>query len=197
MEDKIVAPKVKVTKEAIIEEALKMIRNESIESINARDLAKQLNCSVQPIFRTFQSMENLKTILYENVENIFDEHMKTGMSKHPIPFLGMGLAYISFAKTEKNLFKFLFMQDGFKGNNLLDMIKSDDNKAIVQIIASMSGLSVLRSEQLFLSIWLMTHGIAALMASNDCDLSDETIEQLLMDTFSGIKLQLKSKGNNL
>lgn len=187
-------PRVKVTKEEILKEALNMIREESIQRINARDLAHRLNCSVQPIFRSYQNMENLKQTLYETVEVIFDSHMKEGMTKHAIPFLGIGLAYIDFAKSEKNYFKFLFMQDGFKGINLLDMIQSDVNKEIINIIAAMTQLTIKQSEQLFLSIWLLTHGIASLIASNDCNLQDEEIEKLLMDSFSGMKLQLKNKG---
>lgn len=187
-------PKVKVTKEAILEEALLMIRNESIQSINARDLAKRLNCSVQPIFRSYQNMDNLKKTLYQTVEKMFDKYMQEGMAKHTIPFLGMGLAYINFAKVEKNYFKFLFMYDGFKDINLLEMIRSDVNKDIVKIIAAMTQLDIKQSEQLFLSIWLMTHGIASLIATNDCDLEDEEIEKILMDSFSGMKLQFKHKG---
>lgn len=187
-------PKVKIEKQAILEEALRMLRSEGIQSVNARDLGTHLNCSVQPIFRTFQSMENLKKDLYQAVETICDSHLKEGMTKHNIPFLGMGLAYINFAKTEKNYFKFLFMYDGFKGINLFDMIRSDVNKEIIGIISSMTELNMKQSEQLFLSIWLITHGIASLMATNDCDLEDDEIKKILMDSFSGMKLQLKNKG---
>jgi hypothetical protein len=115
-----------------------------------------------------------------------------GMGKHQIPFLGMGLAYIDFAKSEQNLFKFLFMSDGFKGKSVLDMIRAEENREIVRIIAGMTGLDFERAEQLFLSIWLITHGIAALMATNDCDFSEETIAKLLTDAFSGMKTQFKN-----
>ena len=189
-------PKVKITKETILNEALNMIKEEGLQSINARDLARRLNCSVQPIFRSYQSMDNLKKELYQTIEIICDKHMKEGMMKHQIPFLGIGLAYIDFAKTEKNYFKFLFMDDGFKGINLMEMISSDVNQEIVQIISSMTQLNIKQSKQLFLSIWLMTHGIASLIATNDCDLGDEEIEKLLMDSFSGMKLQLRKEESN-
>ena len=113
------------------------------------------------------------------------------MGRHRIPFLGMGLAYIDFAKTEQNIFKYLFMSDVFNGRSVLDMIRAEENKEIVEMIAGMTGLDFKSAEQLFLSIWLITHGIAALMATNDCDFSEETIAMLLMDAFSGMKIQLK------
>ena len=117
------------------------------------------------------------------------------MEHHRIPFLGMGLAYIEFAKTEKNLFKFLFMSDGFKGKSVLDMIKGDENQEIIHVIEGMTGLNFENAEQLFLGIWLITHGIAAMMATNDCDFSEELIIKLLKDSFSGMKYQLSIRGD--
>lgn len=187
-------PKIKVTKESIMEAAFQLLKEHGISKVNARDLALSLHCSVQPIFRTFHQMDNLKKELYLHVERLFDEFMDSGMQRHRIPFLGIGLAYIEFAKKEKNLFKFLFMSDEFKGRNLLQMIREESNQEIIGIISGMSGLNFDQSQELFLTIWLITHGIASLMATNDCDLSENQIEVILMDAFAGIKVQLKTKG---
>jgi AcrR family transcriptional regulator len=189
-------PKVKISKESIMEAAFQLLKEEGISKLNARDLAKSLKCSVQPIFRTFHQMDNLKKELYNYVERLFDEFMESGMQKHQIPFLGIGLAYIEFAKTEKNLFKFLFMSDEFKGRNLLQMIKDESSQEIISIISAMSGLNFEQSQELFLSVWLITHGIASLMATNDCDLEESQIEVILMNAFTGMKVQLKTKGEN-
>ena len=190
-------PKVKVTKESIVDAAFQLLKEHGIAKVNARDIAQLLHCSVQPIFRSFHQMENLKKELYHHVEQLFDEFMDSGMQKHRIPFLGVGLAYIEFAKIEKNLFKFLFMSDEFKGRNLLQMIREESNQEIINMISVMSGLSFNQSQDLFLNIWLITHGIASLMATNDCDLTDKQIEAILMDTFAGLKIQLKTKGDQL
>lgn len=188
-------PKVQVTQDAILNAAICIIKDKGIGGLNARDIAKSLGCSVQPIFRNFQSMENLKESLYKQAEEMFDQHMRNGLTLHPIPFLGMGLAYIRFAKNEKNLFKFLFMSDGFKGRSVQDMIHGDENHEIVRIISGMTGLPFEKSERLFISIWLTTHGIAAMMATNDCDFSEELIAAILMDSFSGMKILLKEQEN--
>lgn len=190
-------PKVKVTKESIFEAAFQLLKEHGITKVNARDLADLLHCSVQPIFRSFHQMDNLKRELYFYVDNLLNEFLNSGMSRHRIPFLGIGLAYIDFARKEKNLFKFLFMSDEFKGKNLLQMIRDESNQEIVAIISAMSGLTFSQSQDLFLNIWLITHGIASLMATNDCDLTDEQIEVILMDAFTGFKYQLKKKGEQL
>lgn len=186
-------PKVKVTEEAILVAALTIIREKGIAGVNAREIGHILGCSVQPVFRNFMSMDKLKDVLYKRTETIFDNHMNHGLELNEIPFLGMGLAYIAFAKTEKNLFKFLFMSDEFKDKSVFDMVRGDENRATIQMIADMAKLSFDNAGQLFLHIWLITHGIAALMATNDCDLSEEQITTLLRDTFAGMKHQLTMK----
>lgn len=188
-------PKVKVTKEAILNGAIEIVREKGIGGVNARDLASALGCSVQPLFSNFHNMDQLKQALLERVEALYDDQMQSGIERHPIPFLGMGFAYIDFAKTEKNLFKFLFMSDEFKGRNVLEMIQDDENKGIVEMIAGMTGLKFKKAEQLFLSIWLTTHGIASMMATNDCELSEEAIAGILTDSFSGIAYQLSKQGD--
>jgi len=188
-------PQIKISETAILDAAMEITRNKGISGVNARELASVLECSVQPVFRCFQSMENLKQVLYRKAEELFDGRMQKGVVSHEIPFLGMGLAYIKFAQTEKNLFKFLFMSDEFKGRSVLGMIRGDENKEIIRMIAGMTGLDLKKAERLFLSIWLTTHGIASLMATNDCDFNEKQIAGLLVDSFSGMKNQLRVTGS--
>ncbi len=187
-------PKIRISKEAILDAAFEITQVQGISAVNARVLAFTLSCSVQPIFRCFENMEKLKQALYEKAGTLFNESMAKGMENRQISFLGMGLAYIHFARTEKNLFKFLFMSEEFRGMSIIDMIRNDKNNDIVQLIAKNSGLSISYAEQLFLSIWLTTHGIASLMATNDFDLSEDQMVQLLSDVFAGTKNQLGTKG---
>ena len=53
-------PKVKISKENIIAAAINLIRSEGTEAVNARTLAASLNCSTQPIFSNFATMEELQ-----------------------------------------------------------------------------------------------------------------------------------------
>ena len=53
-------PKVKVTKEDIINAAVDIVRSSGAQSINARTVAATLNCSTQPIFSNFATMDQLR-----------------------------------------------------------------------------------------------------------------------------------------
>lgn len=183
-------PKVRITDDAILDAALAITREKGIDGVNVREIAKALDCSIQPVFRNFQSMENLKNALYQRVEEAHNAAMEKGLQMHPIPFLGLGMAYIQFAKEEKNLYKFLFMSAAIPKKGFLEMIKEEENQPIVDLIAQMTGLPRKTAEELFMDIWLMVQGIASLVATNDFEVSEAEIEKILKDTFLGLKMQL-------
>ena len=66
------APKIKVPYEDIVTEALQIVREKGIEAVNARSVAARLNCSVQPIFRTFGTMDELKTAVLKRANEIYE-----------------------------------------------------------------------------------------------------------------------------
>lgn len=53
-------PKVKIQKQEIIEAAVALVRQSGPQAINARSIAAALDCSTQPIFSNFASMDALR-----------------------------------------------------------------------------------------------------------------------------------------
>ena len=53
-------PKIRFGREDIVSAALEIIREQGIEGVNARAVAARLGCSTQPLFREFESMEQIK-----------------------------------------------------------------------------------------------------------------------------------------
>ena len=188
-------PKVKISEQVIVDAAIQIIREEGEGALHARSVAKALGCSVQPIFHNFPSMEHLRKAVYRKVDTLFEEQLLKGLEQNAIPFLGLGLSYIDFARREKNLFRLLFMSDEFAGKQVIDLVSDDANKPIISIIAQMTQLSEKQSEQIFLGIWLLVHGIASMLATNECTLEDEQISQLLIHTFTALKHEYSEEGN--
>ena len=52
-------PKVRVSKEDILRATLEIIRQGGEDAVNARSIADALECSTQPIFREFSSIDEL------------------------------------------------------------------------------------------------------------------------------------------
>lgn len=185
-------PKIKVTEEEIVGAALRIVREKGFENLNARDLAKELGCSVHPIFRVFNSMEGLKSEVYKIVEQIYNEQMQSALESGKEGFLSVGLTYINFARNEKNLFKLLFMSDAFREQSIMDIVgATEGDDEVIAMLSQMTGLSTLGARELYAGNWLTTHGIASMFATNSCKLNDEEIRRFLGNCFNGILMKLK------
>ncbi len=53
-------PKVKITKEMILNTVLDITREVGFEAVNARSIASKLQCSTRPIFTCYENMNELK-----------------------------------------------------------------------------------------------------------------------------------------
>ena len=65
------ANKERYTKEYILEMGLKFVEEYGIESLNARNFAKYMNVSTQPIFRNYTNMNDLKEDIFLKANNIW------------------------------------------------------------------------------------------------------------------------------
>lgn len=186
-------PKPIIDKETMIQSAVNLIREQGIYALNARSLANVLGCSTKPIFRLYENMDELKKSVYERVENLYNKHMEEGLKNG---FEGLGMAYISFAKQEKNLFKLIFMSEQFKIENMREMLEGNENEQIINLISETSGLGSASARELYMSMWLISHGIASMIATNSCRLQQEEIKKILNNTYSALITQLKLKKNS-
>ena len=191
----ILAPRIKTSHEDIIREAITIVREQGIEFVNARSIAAQLKCSIQPIFRTFGTMEELKAATYKRAEEIYNTAMMESMQNISNGFLALGLAYVNFAKTETNLFRFLFMSNAFNHGRATDIAgtTTGDNE-VIALICESTGLDVSKAQELYTGMWFTTHGIASLLSMNSCTLTDEEIKRVLKNVFDGLILSLKNGG---
>ena len=181
-------PKVKITKQQIVTAALELVRKGSAESIKARAVANALNCSTQPVFSNFETMEQLRGAVVQVAEALYDDYTKQEVEseKHPI-YKATGMAYIRFAKEEKELFKLLFMRDTSKENT------PSFSKEILEIVQSNTGLDGKSAELFQLEIWAFVHGIAAMLATNYLELDTALISDMITDVYQGLKSRYQAK----
>lgn len=187
-------PKAKIFKETILEAAFVLTREKGFECVNARSLALQLGCSTQPIFRIYKDMAELKKDLFSHVESFYNRYLETRMDPGNL-FLSIGMAYISFAREESNLFRMIFMDHHFKVNNFMDMLEGDENTAIASGIAAAHGISLEDARLLYVETWLFTHGIASMLVTNSFTFQEKEIEQMLRNAFMGFLIQIKEAKN--
>ena len=96
------------------------------------------------------------------------------------------MAYIRFAKEEKELFKLLYMRDRSgelipEGSELTDEMES--------IVQNNTGLSGADAKLFHLEIWAYVHGIAAMFATGFLNLDWELVSKMLTDSYQGLRKQ--------
>jgi len=67
------ARKCAYTKEMILEAAIKLFKKEGSDAVTAKNIAKELGCSVAPIYSVYMSLDELKIHNKENQINIFSQ----------------------------------------------------------------------------------------------------------------------------
>lgn len=177
-------PKVKVTKKDIINTALDMIRREGEASVNARSVASALGCSTQPVFSNFATMEELQEAVREAAYDLYLDFLNKEAERGEYPrYKAFGMAYIRFARDEKELFKLLFMCDR-KGEELNPQ---NDFEESVQMIMKANGISREKAELMHLETWVCVHGIGTILATSFLPLEWELISNMVTDVYRGIR----------
>lgn len=189
--DRHMPPRIQVTEERIIEKALEIVREQGIAALNARNLAKALGCSVQPIFRAFSNMEELKKKVIYCVADEYQQYLLKEMSMED-EMSGLLMAYIRFSQNEKNYFKLLHMSDRLGIQETAEFTETGVNKEIIMTIMQMTGLSKEDATTVYVGTFFATHGIASMIATNHCNFSDEVIQNIITNVFDGMVIKLKA-----
>lgn len=177
-------PKVKVTKKDIIETALSLTREKGESAINARAVATALECSTQPVFSNFGTMEELKNAVKAEAFKLYLSFLEKEQSTGKYPaYKSYGIAYIRFAREERELFKLLFMCDR-EGE---DLSPGEDFTASVEMIMNANGVSREKAELIHLEMWACVHGIASMTATSFLVLDEELISKIISDVYCGIR----------
>lgn len=185
---------VKITKEMILDAAFNITRKYGIDKVSNRELAKYLDSSIRPIYYQFKNAEELNKELYGKIEVFFYNYIFSNMNDNMPKYKQVGIKYIEFAKEEKEFFKVLFMT---KTNYLPDEFVSSDKKDyehLEKLIKLSTNLSDDEVKSFHVKMWMFTHGIACLVASEAVSIAPSQIQELLTSEFQALML-LEEKEN--
>ena len=165
------------TKEDIVNSAFEIVKEKGVEGLNAREVAKRLNCSIQPIFYQFATMEELKKAVYEKIYALYKEYMLSGENTEN-SYRAMGKSYVRFAKDYPVFFKILFMQQTEMNKDNYAKIDQLGDK-IIETGRKFTGLIFEEQKEFHLKVWIFTHGIATLIVTGTIKLNDNEIDELI------------------
>lgn len=189
-------PKIKYTKEDILNAALEIARERGIEAVMAREVGKKLGSSVSPIFTAFSSMEELHEAIVDKARMIFDSYLSDAIFYSPA-FKRLGMQMIHFAQDEPQLFRILFMSRGDAKENFADALEKLTSRTspYVEIVQDEYKLDKEQAYRLFTQLWIHTYGIGVMCATGVCTFSEEEISDMLSEVFAGMLMVIsKNKG---
>ena len=187
-------PKFKFTRDEITNAALNVTRKNGISGLTARALAAELGCSVKPIFGLFKIMEEVGQEVFIASDLLYQNYLREDMAKGKYsPYKASGMAYIRFAKEERELFKLLFMRD--RSREKIEENK-EEIRPLMQLIQQNLGISEDEAYLFHLEMWLYVHGIATMIATSYLDWDDEFISRVLTDAYMGLKYRYTEGKDN-
>lgn len=192
-------PRAKFTREEIINAALDIVRSDGFAALTARTLGVKLGSSARPIFTLFSSMDEVCREVVAAAKALYAEYVDRGLGQTGLPaFKGVGIQYVKFALAEPKLFQVLFMSQQPKKPAIGDVLPiiEEHYQQILESIQEDYGLNREKAEWLYRHLWIYTHGIAVLCATNMCTFTQEDMAKMMSEIFTAVLRELKEGEKN-
>lgn len=187
-------PKAKFTQTEIIEAALHIVKTDGYEALTSRALGTCLGSSARPIFTVFKNMEEVQQAMIESAKALYKEYVNRGLADEH-PFKGVGMQYILFSVHEPKLFRLLFMREQEQIPDLSGVLPLID-ESYEQILLSIQDdykICRLSAKKLYHHLWIYTHGIASLCATNMCRFTGEEISTMITEVCLSILKKIREE----
>lgn len=169
-EEQAMPPKAKFTREEIIEKTLSVVREKGADAVTAREVAAALGMSSRPIFTWFSSMDELKAGVRAAAEELFQQYVDSGL-REKIPFLGVGMNTVRFAKEEPELYKLLFLSPAESG--VVTGVSADSRGVVRRGIMDIYRMSAAEADCYFSHLWLTAYSMATMTAMGHRSFSED------------------------
>ena len=186
---------IKISKEMILNAAFEIVRENGMEKLNNREIAKRLKCSIRPIYYQFKNVEEMQEELYKKIEKFFYQFLLNNMTDDIPKYKQVGINYIKFAKQENNFFKILFMSKIGLSPDAFVLKAGDDYKEIEKLVKISTNLNEEDIKGFHTKMWFYCHGIATLVANGTMQITEGQIRDLLSYEFQALML-LEENPNN-
>lgn len=186
-------PRQRITKEILLEHAFMIAEEQGIMAVTSRSVAKSVGCSIQPVFSQFPTMEELRQATFDFACNIFVKEV-LAFEEKPDFFPQVTKWVLNLARNKPNLFRMLYLSDGFKGKNFLDvMMTFESNNRMVTKMTELYCLNENVCKNILLRSCLFLLGICTMICVNHMEFSDEQVAEMMKQTVSDMVIGAKGK----
>ncbi|WP_086347487.1 TetR/AcrR family transcriptional regulator [Candidatus Enterococcus clewellii] len=168
------------TKDQILKASYNIVLKEGFSGITARNVADKMGISTQPIYLEFKNMEDLKVSL---LLLIYDELETQYYNRHSVgdPVIDMGLNVIEFAKKDRKLFMYMYI-DSHGYGEMLRKLSYEKLEKNIREVKKYQDLSCEVLADIYEKIWITAAGIATLLATETIIMSELEINEALKES---------------
>ena len=175
----------KVSKDKIIDAAIEVLRDGGFSAINARSVARRLGCSTQPIYLSFQSMEELKAALTERAIEMHTRRVRDSLRAHEgndSRYSSYGMGFVRFAAEEKQLFRWLYLEGEQMGPYQNDILLPE----VIDVIVEEFGYSEEVARCFHQDMIYFSYGLAILANTGHLGLTETELRETFRREFRAL-----------
>lgn len=169
--------KIQITREMILEAALRMLIRDGYASITVKTLAAEIGCSTQPIVWHFENMNGFWKSFYEYCVDYAKAQFAQWNGSLDDLLAETARGYITIACKMPNLFRFVFTDssDICKASTTVQKLQQDNTKKIIAMLCREKGMEARKAASFLMNYEFYIHGIASYAAGGFVDYPEETI----------------------
>ena len=168
------------TREMIVEAAYQLTREVGWSAVTARNIAAKLGSSTMPLYSSLKSMDEIEKEVRAKAEGCMHEFQRKPYAPGD-PLLSSAVGYVAFARDERNLFRFLYVDRPVTPGREQGAGAAVDVEKVGGVVDLADQAEVAMKDHRVLKSWAFTHGLASLISSGVIDLPDERIASLLAE----------------
>ena len=155
-------PKLKFTKEVVIEAGYELMKKKGFNNISVRKIANYLKCSTAPIYFNFKTVDELKEEIINMCKEKLKKYLFGNYSERKI--LSVAIGFVIFAREEKELFRTIFLDTTERFEKLyeetLNALLTKEN-----LIESFPALKEEEAKKVVNDIWYFLFGYATMLST--------------------------------
>lgn len=175
----------KVPRDKIIDAAIEVLRDGGFSAVNARSVARKLGCSTQPIYLSFQSMEELKAALTERAIEMHTRRVRDSLRAHEgndSRYSSYGMGFVRFAAEEKQLFRWLYLEGEQLGPYQNDVLLPE----VIDVIVEEFGYSQEVARRFHQDMIYFSYGLAILANTDHLHLTEAELRETFRREFRAL-----------
>ena len=179
------------TKDQILKAAHEVVLESGFEKFTARNVAKKMGISTQPIYLEFKNMEDLKRTLLQKIET----DLTRKFMSQPITgdlIVDAPVHYVEFALKKPKLFKALFV-DPKGGGPIMYEYSVEFYKELSKQSRRFGKLPKEDYELLHLEAWVVVNGLITMLLAGIITLTREELIELVQQLIENISEGKKFK----